>query len=900
MAIIDLSGLWRCELPDQVASIRLPGTLDESGIGHADKGLNQWHPASELGSEGMFDADAPIATRLTRRCTYEGQARLSRTLEDAPPEGRRVFLEVERARCLRLLVDGREVPDHMEPSLSTPHVFEVTGLLRRGSVLTLLSDNSYPGLPHDAIVYSSAATDETQTNWNGALGYVRLRTEEPVFISAIRVYPRGSVLDVRIEMDAAAACHRRVMLSSPALDLPHTVEADLHEGVQTLFIEGLALKENVRRWEEYEGNLCELTADMEDAEAKTVTFGVRDFGDDGGRLALNGRRLFIRSEANCAVFPETGHPPMTVAEWMDILETYKAYGVNMMRFHSHCPPEAAFEAADRLGMLMQPELSHWNPRDAFESEESWKYYRVELRRILEALANHPSFVMLTLGNELWTGETGKGRMKRLMDMARDLDPTRLYAIGSNAFYGNEGCDPNSDFYTPSNFYKDMLRGTSAGFKETGGRLQGHINNRCPNGRNNYEAAMAALRRGYAGPVFGFEVGQYEVLPDFDELADFRGVTDPANLRLIRDRVAARGLEPIWKKCVEATGELALIGYREEVEACLRTSSMSGLSLLGLQDFPGQGTALVGMLNAHLRPKPFDFARPERFSAFFRQQLPLAWLERYTYEAGDALRARVSVANYGRAAMAGPLRYVLSGGDFRREGCLDAGEFPVDTVTDAGELDIPLEGFEEATQLQLTLYASDMENRYPIWVYPKASCPCPGDVYEAERLDERAIRALQSGGKVLLSPPSTAEALPGSVPGQFTTDFWSVGTFPCQSGTMGQLIDERHPMFKYFPTQFYTNWQWWPMANQRAVIIPEGLRAIVAELDSYATLRPMAMLFECACGGGKLVFSSMGLQNLMEYPEARALRSALYRYRASDEFAPKQTLELCQVKALLTE
>ena len=899
-ALFSLAGTWKVRLADGSRRVMtLPGTLDENRIGSRDAGANQWHADDASGNGGPFGPDAPIATRLTRRFTYEGPAWLSRTVDFEPQPGTRVFLEAERARCLRLFVDGQEVPDYVEPSISTPRVFEVTGRLHRGAELTLVSDNSYPGLPHDAIVYSSAATDETQTNWNGVLGYIRLRVERPVFLDAVRVYPRGDAVWVKAVVSAASPFRGTLKLRSAALAREHLLGVDLPAGVSCVEAGPLALTADVRRWDEYEGSLYELTAELEGCGEKTVSFGVRDFSDDGtGRLALNGRRVFIRSEANCAEFPETGHPPMTVEAWTEALLTYKAYGVNMVRFHSHCPPEAAFDAADRLGMLMEPELSHWNPRDAFEAEDAWRYYRVELRRVIETLANHPSFVMLTLGNELATGATGLSRMGQLLDMARTLDGTRLYASGSNNFYGARGCDPGSDFYTSSNYYDAPLRGIFAGTQESGGALPGHINGRYPSASFNYEAGMARLREAYAGPVFGFEVGQFEVLPDFDELADFRGVTDPANLRLVRDRAIANGLEADWKRRVEASGELSRLCYREEVEAVMRTPSMSGLSLLGLQDFPGQGTALVGMLNSHLKPKPFGFARPERFRAFFRAQLPLALLEKYTYCADEALRAPVVVANYGRQAIAGPVRYALRGVGFAAEGALEAVDFPAGGLTAAGVISVPLGTITSAARLDLTLSVGETGNSYPVWVYPPTTPECPEDVLTAERFDARAVEALQAGGKVFLAPESTAEALPASVRAQFSTDFWSVGTFPCQSGTMGQLIDEGHPLFKRFPTEFHTNWQWWPMATQRAVILPRPIRAIVAELDSYAAMRPMAQLFECRCGGGRLLFCSMGLAGLQQYPEARALLDAIYRYMASEDFAPQETLSPEEIAALV--
>lgn len=913
-----LHGSWTADIGDGESYLmNLPGTLDENRIGHRDQGTNQWHPDSTLGREDEVFSTDVIATRFTRNYTYEGEARITRRIEEALgeavdaelAEGKRIFLEAERARVLHLLVDGKEIADFIEPSISTRHVFEVTDAIRKESELTLLSDNSYPGLPHDAITYSSAATDETQTNWNGILGYLRLRTENQVFLDDIRVYPIKNLLSVKMKLYVGNSYSGTIRVHCDALQEDAVIQVSTSEAVTELCLDGLKLKENVRRWDLDEGNLYELFVSMERGEAKKAVFGVRDFGDDGrGRLAVNGRTIFLRSETNCAEFPETGYPPMTLEAWKDILERYRSYGVNCVRFHSHCPPEAAFTAADQIGMLMQPELSHWNPRDAFEADESWRYYRTELVQILDMLANHPSFVMLSLGNELHAGPKGHERMRMLLRLAQETDSTRLYADASNRHYGAIGCDEMSGFYTASDFYDWKLRGASA-------NRQGYINNHYPDAQTNYNAAMDHLRKEYAKPVFSFEVGQFEVLPDFDELALFRGISDPANLRLIQERVESQGLTEIWKKYVEATGELARICYREEVEAVMRTGEMSGISLLGLQDFPGQGTALVGMLNSHLRPKPYHFAQPENFRIFFTDQLPLVLLPRYTWVNTEKLSAQVQIANFGKRDLCGIPEYALSlqtmdqkgyscADGVRRSaelvrGTLSHVNCPAGTLTDAGILEIDLKGLSlgKPVRLNLTVQLEGISNLYPIWVYPQIMPQCPGDIYETQWLDPEAKKVLKNGGKVYLTPPSTKEALPFSIQAQFTTDFWSVGTFAEQEGAMGQLIDDAHPLFEGFPTEFHTNWQWWPMASQRAVILSKRYQAVIAEMDSYAFLRPMAQLLECRCGGGKLMFSSMGLQDLQRYPEARALLDAIYCYMESEKFAPEQMIDVSEIERL---
>lgn len=889
MNCIDLSGVWQCAIPGMEKPMTVPGTLDQSGIGFPDVGGKKWHPDTDT-NLALYQVDQGIQTRLTRVVSYEGPARISRALSWAPPAHGRVFLEVERSRHLTLYWNGQEISPLEEGSVSAPYVFEVTGLASGNDRLELVADNSYPGWPHDAIVFSSAATDETQTNWNGLLGYVRLRLEPETYLRGVRAYPHGDALDVCAEADALAPGEWRLELSSAALAAPASRTVRLEAGCQEIWLRNLPLAADVRRWDEEEGNLYALSAVLGES-ACTVRFGVRDFRAEKGFLTLNGRRVFLRSEANCAVFPEEGHPPMTVERWREVLATYRSYGVNCMRFHSHTPPEAAFTAADEMGMLMQPELSHWNPETAFESPESMAYYTGELRRTLRCLANHPSFVMLALGNELASGELGHRRMEELLVLAHGMDETRLYACGSNTHYGRYGYQGASDFYTSSNFREHQLRATYA-------NMEGYLNHRYPNARNDYAQAMAELRKDCGKPVCSFEVGQFEVLPDFGEIDEFRGVTRAVNYALIRQKVERSGALADWPRQVEATGELSNLCYREEVEAALRTESLSGISLLGLQDFPGQGTALVGMLNAHLHPKPYAFAQPERFRAFFRSVLPLVLLEKYTYECAETLTARVKLANYGKETLSGHPRWSLSGAGCTLEGELPEVTAPAGGLTELGELRIPLAGFREAARLTLTVSLAGAENAYPLWVYPVLRPVCPPQVHECRRLDQAALDALAAGGTVYLAPDSTAEALPHSIQAQFSTDFWSVGTFAGQEGGMGQLIDAAHPLFERFPTEAHSNWQWWPMANQRAMILPRRMQAIVAEMDSYAYLRPMAKLLECRCHGGRLMLSSMGLHQLQQYPEARALQQAIYDYLAQPCPAPDQELAPAEVSTLV--
>ena len=858
-----LAGAWSVRLKDGTQSpVTLPGTLDENGIGGPDT--------------------ENCSTRLTRVYTYTGAAVFSRRAVLSREENGRLFLKIERARQLQLTVDGLPVPP-VTGSLSTPWIWELTESADGAEhALAVVSDNSYPGWPAKAIIYSSAATDETQTNWNGLLGEIALINCPAVFVEQVRLMMgAGMTPQLSVTVNTAADWEGQVRVSCQAFAEEVVIDCKAGPG-RTDFRVPVSIREDAARWDSLDSHLYTMTAAIEGVGQWDFTCGVRTFGANGdGRLTINGRMFFLRGEANCCEFPETGHEPLTVDEWKDVLGTYMSYGVNTMRFHSHCPPEAAFTAADELGVLMEPELSHWDPWHSLESEESFRYYRAELEMIVRALGGHPSFVMLSLGNELHANEMGRTRMASLLTLAKDIDPSRLYAWGSNNFYGRRRAPSCGDFYTSMACGDEMLRCTSPG-------MEGQLNQKYPSTDYTFDAAMRLVRQDYGGPVFGFEVGQYEVLPDFDEIDEFHGVTRAVNYDIVRRRVIERGMTAQWKDWVNATGEISLMCYREEVEAVLRTQGMSGLILLGLQDFPGQGTALVGMLNAHLRAKPFDFARPERFAAFFRDVLPMAQLPARTFSRSALVSVPLCLANYGRSDIDGEACWSLTGGGHSENGSLGVKACPAGSVTGLGAALLPLSAWTQNTALTLAISIGGHSNTYPIWVYDDAPVKLPGNVRIVRTLAD-ALPLLQAGERVLLSPVADAEHIPGAINSQFSTDFWSVGNFPQQSGAMGLYIDSDHPALADFPTGRCTQWPWWQMSCGRAMLIPDGFKPIVRVMDSYKFLRHMALLGECRVGEGRLMFSGMGLLEHQELPEVRALTASILEYMASADFAPAQQL-----------
>ena len=881
MKIIDLSGEYAVLLDNNSTyTASFPGTFDENRIGERETAAEKWHPDSVL-DESV--PDGIITTRFARKYAYEGSARLTRSLTVGPLNGKRAFIDAERARQLWLSVNGKEVTEYQKGTLSTPYIFEVTDSLKEENTLTFTASNKYEDLPATAIKYSSAATNETQTNWLGILGHIQLRIENPDFISRINTYTGNGSIDITVEIDASEKRECNITISSDVFSNTLSRCIELNKGINTIVFNDIKIKADAERWDEYEGNLHTLTVSGDGLDEKSVNFGIREFGDDGkGHLALNGHRIFMRCEANCGAVSDCGHIPMTVDEWREILLLYKSYGVNTVRFHSHCPCDAAFTAADELGIIVQPELSNWDPKNALESEESFEYYRTELVQIIKTYGNHPSFCMLTFGNELACNDTGLERLHKMLDIARECDDTRMYAIGSNVFYGERGADEKSDFFTASNYYKDMLRGTSAG-------PVGYINSDYPDTKHNFNAVMAKLRKSFKKPVFSFEVGQYEILPDFKEIDLFKGVLIPDNLIYVRDRVTEKGFIKSWEQWVEATGELSLIAYREEIEAVLRTEDMSGISLLGLQDFPGQGTALVGMINSHFMPKPYSFAKPERFRRFFRSQLPLVKLDKYTYTTDEALEFEVVFANYGKNAVNGEVicsleinSEVYISQKASAPTCLHS------MLTNIGRFTLSLEGIQTSTKAALKVSVNGIENEYPIWIYTENNRTEPQNVITCTTLEEALVH-LEAGKRVFLSPKGEKESFVESIKTNFTTDFWSVGTFAFQEGYMGCLPKPEHPLFAEFPTESHADWQWWALTDSAAMVLPDGTEPLFDVMDSYARLRRLGFIVECNAGNGKLLISSMGLLEKTQYPEVRAMLGSIYSYMESDSFCPKQTV-----------
>ena len=602
---------------------------------------------------------------------------------------------------------------------------------------------------------------------------------------------------------------------------------------------------------------------------------MREIGHTDGYLTINGNRIFLRGTLECCIFPLTGTPPTDEAGWEKVFSTAKAWGLNHLRFHSYCPPEAAFKVADRMGFYLQVELPNWSLTVGKDTATNRFLYQ-EFDRIIAAYGNHPSFCMLSAGNELQPDfqflNAFVGYMKR-------QDNRHLYATTTFTFEQGHGTqpEPEDDFFVTQWTDKGWIRG------------QGVFDAEEPNFNKDYRKAAEGIKV----PLISHEIGQYSVYPDMKEIGNYTGTLEPLNLKAIQKDLEKKGLAGKAERYLQASGRFAVQLYKEEIERAMKTPQFSGYQLLGLQDFPGQGTALVGLVNAFWESKKLTDER--YFRQFCSPVVPLARFEKAVWTADETFHAQVEIANYYKEDIRG--KHILwqltdkTGYEVGR-GKLDAGTFKKGTVTSAGEIHAGLEKMRNATQLYLkaTIEDTDWENSWSIWVYPPLKELNAGDVVLTQDISQ-ALSALDAGKKVLLSPrPDKLEGLEG----KFLPVFWSPVHFPKQAGTMGILCDPKHPALLHFPTEMHSDWQWWNLVKHSKVLVMDSLpdlQPIIEVTDNFVNNRRLASVFETKYGKGKLIMSSIDLLSTesKQKPEVKQLFYSLTQYMNSADFVPTGTV-----------
>lgn len=897
-AEISLSGRWQVSLNDPHSGasetawqdIRLPGTLDDAGIG----------APLDLEPELNFR----VLTRLQRKVSHVGPAWYKReiVIPDAW-RGKSIVLELERVLWKSTLyIDGREHAS--QDSLTTPHRFDLSAALRPGKhTLMLKIDNReiYNNVSHKIPRYqfpenmnvAHAYTNHTQVMWNGVLGFVRLRAEESIRVDGVSVSTKGRTLAVSMQLFADAAAGRQTIKGvlrrhgSAAVIAQYSQAITIKQGRSDANIAWTVPADaKIETWDEFSPALYELELNVENtrtASTKTV-FGFREFSTRDGAFWLNGRRIFLRGNLHCAEFPLTGYPATDVEEWRRIIKIAKEWGLNHFRFHSWCPPRAAFEAADELGFYYQMELPHWWETKKGEGHDaaSWAFLEAEGDRIIREYGNHPSFMLFSLGNEL------RGDFERenaLVVRLREKDPRHLYTTTTFTFAKGHGRKPEpvDDYF--------ITQYTQAGWV----RGQGLFNEKPPAFDVDYNAVSSYIDI----PLVTHEVGQYAVYPDLGEIGKYKGNLVPLNFMAVRADLEKKGMLGLAPAFTSATGRFAALLYKEEIERALRTSSLDGFQLLQLHDFPGQGTALVGMLNVFMEEKGFITASEWR--EFCNETVPLVRLPKAIYEHGEVIRAQIEVSNFGKSLSSAVVEWQILDDTGRAVGSgrFDRRDLPSGCLTACGAIEVPVSAGKIAAcwRLEIKIANTVFKNHWNVWVYPKTVEAVPNNVIFATTLDG-ALSALAEGKRVLFNPPP---AQIKGIEGKFVPVFWSPVHFPKQPGTMGILCDPKHPALAKFPTAEHSDWQWWdPALRSKTVIIDDlTVTPIVRVIDNFARNHSLANVFEARVGRGSLLFCSIDLtSDLANRPAARQLRNSLLQYAGGNAFSPENELGENDLRSLI--
>ena len=904
---LNLNGTWRFALDTAKVgikekwythtlseSVKLPGTLDEN-------------------MKGILNTNRQETMRLSRERMYAGMAWYQKTINI--PEnwkGQYIRLMMERTKPTQVWVDNDLMGNCND--LLTAQYYNLTNKLTPGrNLLTIMVNNDDSSVPA-GVTGSHAWTEHTQSNWNGIIGKFCLEAFDPVHIETVQVYPdivlKKVTVRVKIANPAGITENMKLTLKADAwnTDLKNSVPSrtfpvKLKKGDNTIELT-YSMGDKTLLWSEFNPALYKLVLTLKGRKThdnSTLDFGMRKFSTEGTQFTINGTKTFLRGKHDACVFPLTGHPPMDVEGWQRVFRIAKSYNINFYRFHSWTPPLAAFEAADIEGIYLQPELPFWGGFSKNRNSGLNAFLIKEGDHILDTYGNYASFVMFALGNEL-SGDFDV--MKEILSHFKSLDSRHLMAYGSNNYLGFRGQASGEDYYAACRIgadkdttYKTHIRGS---FSFADANDGGYINGRYPSTNLDYSGAISKC----SVPAIGTEVGQYQIYPNYEEIKKYTGVMKPWNLEVFRERLKENDLSDQANDFFRASGALSAICYKADIEMAIRTPGFGGFHLLDLQDFPGQGTALVGLLDAFMDSK--GIITPDEFSHFCNNVVPLVIMGKYCWSNNEQFSGKIQVANYsGNSLKSQPVKWELKNGKgeivFQNETIADILQGGITTI---GSLNIDLLKFSKAEKLTLSikLEGTKYENSYPLWVYPASmEIKTPDNILFSKKLDKITLSKLADGGMVLLIPDFN-DIKDLSVGGLFTPDYWNWRMFkgisdsnnkPVSPGTMSILTNPKLPLFSDFPTEFHTNWQWWPIVkNSRPFILdntPKNYRPLVQVVDNIERNHKLGLIFEFAIGKGKLLVCMSDLKAIQNKPEGRQLYSSILKYMSSDKFNPSQPL-----------
>lgn len=910
---ISLAGAWDFAMGDSTAYndyVMLPGSMLTNGKGDIVTTKTQW-TGSLYDSSYYYNpymekyrqaGEMKFPFFLTPERHYTGKAWYRRSVYiPKAMKGQRITLFLERPHIeTTVYVNGKEVGHQM--SLSVPHRYDVTRYVNFGCSNTI-AICVYNGIENVCVGQDShSVTDQTQGNWNGITGRIELQSQPAKLnIRKVVVRPDADKKQVRVvvEMenhvdglklmpmrDYGIYVMARPIMKGKTLVYGAAVEAI---GNKKEFV--IDLGTDAQLWDEFTPNLYQLQV-MAGDDVYETTFGLRNLSVEGRQLVINGRPLFLRGTVENCNFPETGYPPMEESEWLRVFRKCKEYGINHVRFHSYCPPEAAFAAADRVGIYLQPEGPSW-PNHGVKLRRKMaidQYLLDESKRIIDEYGHHPSFCFMAAGNEPagdWVSYCNDW-----VKTMKQYDSTKLYAGASVG--GGWAWDSGSEYHV-----KAGARGLD-------------WDRHAPQSQDDYYQQIL-FPRNYKdtvpnnSPIVAHEQGQWCVFPDFSEIPQYTGVYKAKNFEIFRDLLADNGMASQAEKFLHASGKLQTLCYKYETERNLRTKDYAGFQYLGLNDYSGQGTALVGPLNVHWREKGYVDAR--EWKQFCAATVALARFPKFVYTNDEELVVPVEAYNAFAAKLVNAkVNWRITDGQQQEvaHGTLPVSTIPIGKNNELGTVRLQLASFQQPAKLTLHVLLNGYEwNQWDFWVYPaegKIEVVRSKNFYETDSLDARALKVLKKGGTVLLTAGGKIR-YGNDVCHTYLPVFWNTSWFKMRPPhTTGAYIQSQHPVFCDFPTDDWQNLNWWELTNRTQVMnlaeFPKDYQPIVQPIDTWHVSRKLGMLLEVKILNGRLLMTTMDINhNLDRRPVARQLRQSILRYMQSEDFKPTTTVSVNVIRHL---
>ena len=921
---LSLSGTWKFKIDslDQgiknkwyndlaVETVKLPGSMAENGKGDEVTLKTNWTGVivdKSYFTEKKYEkyrqpGNIKIPFWLKPVKYYKGVAWYQKEV-DVPSgwNGKNIILFLERPHWeSTVYVNDKKAGS--ENSLAVPHQYNITDLLVRGKNRISIRIDNRVVVPVG--INSHSISDHTQSNWNGIVGDISLRALSKVFISDIRVYPdvqgKKAKIIVALTNKSGTPFKGEIALQAESFNsktsqkLKSIVVSASTDSNELQLVIDYPLGDKMQLWSEFIPSLYKLSVDLKGSKGevldyKSEDFGMREFKTRGTRFEVNGQQIFLRGTLECCIFPLTGYPPTEIKSWEKVLQTFKDYGLNTVRFHSWCPPEAAFIAADKLGIYFQIECSSWANSGTSIGDGGIidEYIYNEGDKILTAYGNHPSFCMLAYGNEP-AGINQNVYLGKLLTYWKAKDNRRVYTSGAGW-----PIIPENDYNLTS----------EPRIQRWGEGLKSIINREPPQTMFDYHDIISK----YQIPTVGNEIGQWCVYPDFKEIAKYTGVLKPTNFEIFKESLTENNMLDQAEAFLMASGKLQALCYKADIEAALRTPGFAGFHLLQLHDFPGQGTALVGILNPFFESK--GYITPDEFRMFCNVTVPLARMQKMVYSNNEAFKSNIEIAHFGEKPIEKAeiiCQVTNEKGDTIRKEIFTKDRIKIGNCSEIGLYQMDLSDLKKAQRLTLEVLLTDTpyKNRWDFWVYPANQEVKNGKVLVTDKLDKNAEATLKNGGSVLLLNYGKIGKEKGAqVAIGFSTVFWNTAWTNNQPPhTLGILCNPEHPIFNDFPTEFHSNWQWWdPVSHSQAMILdgfPADLKPLIQPIDTWFENRRLALAFETKTNGGKLIVCSIDLKDIPEdRPVSKQLLISVLNYMNSDTFNPQIEVDISKVKELM--